>query len=132
MTRVLSGLILVAVLLAGCSLSPHEGGYVYDALNDSDQPVILDVRMDEHQTVDLAPHSYSDISYSIGTVQSDWTVRLVDRSCRQLQTVTVDAAHNLVYVTPAGHPELAHGDVHSYGLGSATRHDAGLSAVSCP
>ncbi|MFI5042476.1 MAG: hypothetical protein ACHQNA_11635 [Acidimicrobiales bacterium] len=132
MTRVLSGLILFAVLLAACSLNTDQGGYVYDALNDSAQPLILDVHMAEHQTVDLAPHAYYSISSSLGSVVPGYAVSLVDASCTQLQTVEVDTTHNLVYITPAGHLELAQGDVYSYGLGTATHHDSGVSAVSCP
>lgn len=114
-------LVLVAVLagalVSGCIV---DSGYSYWILNDSDDPLIVDVREQLHRTLDVPPHTYRSLFSGMGVPRDGWTIGLVDEQCTPLETWPVDPAHDLVYVDPTGHADLATDAPWSHGLRTAT------------
>ncbi len=117
MNRLVLVAILASGLLAGCIV---DRGYTYWILNDSDRPVIVDVREQQHFTLDVPPHAYRSLFSGRGDSSDAWTIGLVDAQCTPLETWPVDAAHDLIYIDPTGHADLANGPPWSHGLKTAT------------
>ena len=113
--------------LGGCTSDQR---YSYWVLNDSDQEIVIDVREQLHATYRVPAHAYAGLFAGMGAPGADWTIRLVDDECAQLQSVHVDAAHNLVYVDPTLAVELVSAAPWSHGLRSA--HSATPSELTTP
>lgn len=122
-------LALVPMLLAGCLV---DAGYNYWVLNDSDQPVTIDVREQAHRTWDIPPHTYAGV-FSSRSISPDWTIALVDGSCQPVQVLAMDPKSDLVYIGPDGSVSLASGL--AWGYGSRTAKQAATTSVRatpCP
>jgi hypothetical protein len=133
LTRIV-GLSLVALLgsalLGACIVD--RTGESYWVLNDSDSPVIVDVREQLHHTYVVPPHAYGGVDARTAAPRAGQTISIVDEVCRPLQTRPIDAVHTLVYVDPQGHAELVTDLAWSHGLKTAKQVTLSPRNPPCP
>lgn len=121
-------LVVLSIALAGCDQS-----YSYWALNDSDQPVLVEVHETIHRTFELPAHTYGGLFEGHGSVPPDgWTVAIVDSQCVTIQVWPVDPSHNLVYVAPDGSHALVNDPASGHGLRTATETSLMERVPTCP
>lgn len=127
--RSVTAFVLVALVVGGCVSDQR---YSYWVLNDSDHPIMVDVREQFHATYSVSPHTYASLFGGTGTPEKGWSIRLVDEGCVPAQAFEVDAVHSLIYIDPAGHGELADVPPWSKGLRTATSAALAARATPCP
>jgi len=125
---------LVSSLLSSCGFggSVDPGFYPYSILNDSSAQVVVDVRGAVHDTFVVPPHKYGVLFEGSVPWESGWTVAIVDGQCLALQTWSLDATRNLVYVGPNGDRELTYDLAMRHGLRTATSIDLVQRVPKCP
>jgi hypothetical protein len=126
----LVGLVVVSVVVSAVNIR-GDPGYGYGVVNDSDNPVIVDVREQLHRTWIIAPHSYGGLFGNSSLPDPAWRITIVDDRCVALQTWPIDIAHNLLYVGPTGTGQLTTGATWEAGLRTARSVDRGLRTPPC-
>jgi hypothetical protein len=125
---------LVTSFLSSCGFggSVDPGFYPYSILNDSSAQIVVDVRGAVHDTFVVPPHKYGVLFEGSVPWESGWTVAIVDGQCVALQTWSLDATRNLVYVGPTGDRELTYDLAGSHGLKTAQSMDLVQRVPKCP
>ncbi len=123
--------LLASTSVAAC-ITGGDPGHSYWVVNDSDGPVVVDIRWLLHETWVIAPHSYGGLVDTGGELRSGWTISLVDESCVPRSTWPIDNNLDLLYIGPTGDGQLTNGVAWEAGLRTAKAVDRVLRTPPCP
>ncbi len=128
---VLALVVLGATGLAGC-FAGGDPAYPYAVLNDSEAPVIVEVRLEVHETYVVPAHAYGWLFEARSPSGPGWVISTVDQRCNPIASWPIDGDHNLLYVAPSGQVKLTTGVAYEAGLRSARSVTLAAKDPTCP